>query len=144
MAPKRETALDAWGKELRYACEAAGITGKQLAERLHVAAPTVSQWINGKRTPHIKDVERCDGQLGKHCYLASYFIKWVTREIPSAWVDKWLAAEARAILLKTFELSIILGLPQTEEYARTVICYNRHSSIDVEERVRRRMERQAI
>lgn len=52
------------------------------------------------------------------------FEKWVTREIPSEWVDKWLAAEARANLLQNFELSVIPGLLQTEDYARTVIRYN--------------------
>lgn len=144
MAPKRETALDAWGKELRYACEAAGMTGKQLAEELHVAAATVSQWMNGKRTPHVEDVARCDEKLGTNGYLTRYFEKWVTREIPTEWDDRWLTAEAQANMLQDFEPSVLPGLLQTEDYARTVIGYNRHSSIDVEEGVRRRLERQTI
>ncbi len=144
MAPKRETALDSWGKELGLACEATGLTGRQLAEKLHVAASTVSQWINGRRTPHIQDVERCDAALGTNGYLARYFERWVTREIPTEWDDKWLTAEAHANLLQNFELFVIPGLLQTPEYARAVLQYNRHSSIDIEERVRRRIERQAI
>ncbi len=144
MAPRRETALDAWGTELGFACEAAGLTGKQLAETLHVAASTVSQWINGKRTPHLKDVERCDEALGTNGYLTRYFERWVAREIPSEWDDKWLSAEAHANLLQNFELSVIPGLLQTPEYAREVLQYNRHAPSDVEERVRRRIERQAI
>lgn len=144
MAPKRETALDAWGSELAYACDAAGMTGRQLATALNVAASTVSQWMNGRRTPHVKDVERCDEALGTNGYLTRYFKKWVTREIPSEWDDAWLAAEAHANLLQNFELSVIPGLLQTPEYARAVMQYNRHSPIDIDERVRRRMERQAI
>jgi transcriptional regulator with XRE-family HTH domain len=144
VAPKRETALEAWGKELRFACEAAGVQGKQLAEELHVAAATISQWMNGRRTPHIEDVERCDDKLGTNGYLARYFRKWVTREIPTEWADRWLTAEALANMLQNFELSVIPGLLQTEDYARAVIQYNRHSSIHIEERVRRRMERQKI
>lgn len=144
VAPKRETALEAWGRELQHACGAAGMTGKQLAETLHVVPATVSQWMNGRRTPHLKDVERCDAALGTHGYLARYFKKWVTQEIPSEWQDKWLSAEIRATLVQNFELSVIPGLLQTEAYARTVIGYNRHSSIPVNERVRRRMARQAI
>jgi transcriptional regulator with XRE-family HTH domain len=144
MAPKRETALEAWGKELQLACKAAAMTGKQLADALHVVPATVSQWMNGKRAPHLKDVERCDEKLGTNGYLARYFTKWVTREIPSEWQDRWLSAEAQANVIQNFELFVIPGLLQTEDYARTVIQYNRHSSIPVEEIVRRRIERQAI
>ncbi len=144
MAPKRDTALDAWGKELAHACEAAGMTGRQLAEALHVAPSTVSQWMNGRRTPHVEDVERCDAALATNGYLARYFERWVMREVPTVWSDKWLAAEAHANVIQNFELSVIPGLLQTEDYARTVIRYNQHSLIDAEEILRRRMDRQRI
>jgi transcriptional regulator with XRE-family HTH domain len=144
VAPKRESALDAWGKELALACEAAGMTGKRFAEALNVAASTVSQWMNGRRTPHLEDVRRCDEALGTNGYLARYFERWVTREILSEWDDTWLTAEAKANLLQNFELSVIPGLLQTPEYARAVLQYNWYSSVDVEERVRRRIERQKI
>src|SRR5690349_3791551 len=100
MAPKRETALAAWGRELSHACESARITGKQLASMLNVAPSTVSQWANGKRTPHLDDVKRCDEALGTNGFLARYFERWVTREIPSEWADKWLKAEASANLVQ--------------------------------------------
>lgn len=144
MAPKRGTALEAWGEELRYACNSAGMTGKELAEALHVAPPTISQWMTGRRTPHIDDVRRCDEILGTNGYLARYFKKWVTREIPTEWADRWLKAEALANIVQNFELSVIPGLLQTEDYARAVMRYNRHSPFDIEERVQRRMERQKI
>ena len=144
MAPKRETALDAWGKELAYACEAAGMTGRQLAEALHVAPSTVSQWMNGRRTPHVEDVERCDQVLATNGYLARYFKRWVAREFPAEWDDTWVSAEAQANVIQNFEISVVPGLLQTEDYARAVIRYNRHSSIDMEERLRRRMGRQGI
>ncbi|MCO5967686.1 helix-turn-helix domain-containing protein [Actinoallomurus soli] len=144
MAPKRETALDAWGKELAYACEAAGLTGKQFAEALHVAPSTVSQWINGRRTPHLDDVKRCDEALHTNGYLARYFEKWVTPEIPTVWTDRWLSAEAHANMIHSYDLAVIPGLLQTPDYARAVIRFNRHLSIEVEELVRRRIDRQAI
>jgi transcriptional regulator with XRE-family HTH domain len=144
MAPKRETALEAWGKELKYACKAAAMTGKQLAEALHVVPATVSQWMNGKRTPHLQDVERCDEKLGTDGYLARYFTKWVTQEAPGTWQGRWMAAEARASIIQEFDAYAIPGLLQTGDYARTVIQYNQHSSLPVEELVRRRIERQVI
>ena len=144
MAPKRETALDAWGKELAHACVAAGKTAKQLAGELHVAASTVSQWMNGRRTPHPDDVKRCDEALGTNGYLARYYKKWVNREIPSEWAERWMSAEALANLLQCFELSVLPGLLQTESYAPALMRVARHSPISVEERVRRRIERQKI
>jgi hypothetical protein len=39
---------------------------------------------------------------------------------------------------------IVPGLLQTEEYARTVLKYDRNSPLDVEERLRTRLERQRI
>ncbi|MEV5707542.1 helix-turn-helix transcriptional regulator [Actinoallomurus sp. NPDC052274] len=144
MAPKRETALDAWGRELAYACEAADLTGKQLAERLHVVPSTVSQWMNGRRTPHLEDVERCDQVLGTNGYLVRYFKQWVTPEVPSVWADQWRMAEAHANMIQSYDASAIPGILQTPEYARAVIGLNRHSPIDLDERVHRRIERQAI
>ncbi|GAA0320457.1 helix-turn-helix transcriptional regulator [Actinoallomurus spadix] len=144
MAPKRETALDAWGRELAHACEAAGLTGRQFAEALHVAPSTVSQWMNGRRTPHLDDVKRCDEALHTNGYLARYFEKWVTPEIPTVWTDRWLSAEAHANMIQNYEFAVIPGLLQTPDYARAVIQHNRHSGVDVDEIVRRRIERQAI
>ncbi|MDN3359297.1 helix-turn-helix transcriptional regulator [Actinomadura sp. DC4] len=143
LAPKRETARDLWGKELVFAIKHAGMTGQDLARALPVAPSTVSQWINGKRTPDLKDVRLCDAKLGTNGHLARYYKQWVTREIPSEWDDKWLSAEANANMLLNFELSFIPGLLQTEDYARAIIQDN-HSSTDIDERVKRRMSRQTI
>lgn len=144
MAPKRETAIDAWGKELAHACESAGMTGRQLAEALHVAPSTVSQWMHGRRTPHVEDVKRCDHALATNGYLARYFQRWVAREMPAVWTDTWLAAEGHANMIANFEVSVIPGLLQTEEYARAVLRFSRHPSIELEEFLRRRTERQTI
>lgn len=145
MAPKQETALEAWGQELRFACEAARMTGKQLAEVLHVAPNTISQWMTGKRKPDIKDVKRCDAKLGTNGYLTRYFERWVTRELPTEWADRWLTAEENANIIQNFELSVIPGLLQTEDYARERLRHNTDlSPAEIEEHVRRRMERQKI
>jgi transcriptional regulator with XRE-family HTH domain len=144
MAPKRETALEAWGKELGHVCDAAGMTAKQLAKAMNVAPSTISQWMNGKRTPHFEDVKRCDTALGTNGFLARYYERWVTREIPSEWDDAWLAAEAQANLIQNFELSVIPGLLQTPDYARAIMRFARHSPLDIEERIRRRIERQKV
>ena len=143
MAPKRETALELWGYELARAREAAGMTGKQLAEALYVVPSTVSQWENGKRTPHLKDVERIEEVLGTNGYLKRYLVKWVPREISPQWLE-WIGIEENAETLLSFEHSVVPGLLQTEDYAQAVLSHDRYSPIDLDERLRSRLERQRI
>lgn len=80
MAPKREPAQKIWGNELAHALEAAEVTGRELAEYLNVVPSTVSNWINGKRTPHVDDVERIEKRIGTNGYL-KWNLTWVQREI---------------------------------------------------------------
>lgn len=139
-----ETAQDAWCMELSNAIDHVGMKGREFAQAMGVAPSTVSQWLKGKRTPDIEDIRRCDEKLGTNGYLTRYFERWVTREFPSEWADRWLAAERRANLLQAYESSVMPGLLQTENYARAIMTLARHSPIAVEERMRRRLERQQI
>ena len=147
MASKRETALELWGYEFARAREAAGFSS-QVAfaghEGVHVSASLIAHWETGRRLPKKEDLEDCEKVLGTNGYLGRLVEKWVSRELPTEWQDKWVSAEARATIIHDFELSVIPGLLQTANYACAVLQHNRHASIDVEERVRARLARQAI
>ena len=121
MAPKRETALELWGYEFARAREASGFSS-QVAfaghEGVHVSASLIAHWETGRRHPRKEDLEDCEKVLGTNGYLARLLDKWVSREVPTEWRDKWVSAEARATLIHNFELSVIPGLLQTENYAR--------------------------
>lgn len=126
MAPKRETALELWGNELAHALEAAGITGRKLAQELNVVPATVSHWINGRRKPHRKDVERIEKVLATNGYrtngyLTRYLLEWLPREVAHEWLDRWIEIEEQATQLLSFEPSLIPGLLQIEGYARAVL-----------------------
>jgi transcriptional regulator with XRE-family HTH domain len=126
MAPKRETAQELWGSELAHALEAAGMTGKQLAQELNVVPPTVSHWINGRRKPHQKDVERIEKVLEANGYrtngyLTRYLLKWLPREVAHEWLDRWIEIEKIATQLLSFQTLVMPGLLQIEDYARTVL-----------------------
>jgi transcriptional regulator with XRE-family HTH domain len=136
MAPKRKTAQELWGKELAHALDSAGIKGQQLAETLHVVPSTVSQWVNGKRKPHRKDVERIEEILGTNGYLMRYLLDWLPREVAHEWLDKWIEIEEQATHLLSFQPSLVPGLLQTESYARVVLSN--------EEEVAARLARQKI
>jgi transcriptional regulator with XRE-family HTH domain len=119
------------------------MTGKQLAEALHVVPATVSHWENGRRTPHLKDVERVEEALGTNGYLKRFFVKWVPREIAPEWLE-WIGIEENADTILSFEHSVIPGLLQTEDYARVVLSHDRYTPIDLDERLRSRLERQHL
>jgi transcriptional regulator with XRE-family HTH domain len=119
MTPKRETARELWGSELAQAMETAGMTGAQLAEALHVVPATVSQWIHGRRMPHIKDLERTETLLGTNGYLKRN-LKWISRETSPEWFE-WREVEADATELLNYETVLIPGLLQCASYARAVL-----------------------
>jgi transcriptional regulator with XRE-family HTH domain len=119
------------------------MTGKQLAEALHVVPATVSHWENGRRTPHLKDVERIEEVLGTNGYLKRFFVKWVPRDISPQWLE-WIGIEEKADTILSFEHSVVPGLLQTEDYARVVLGHDRYSPIDLDERVRSRLERRHL
>lgn len=44
------------GERIAYALKEAGITNKQLSEKLEVSLPSISSWRNGKKTPSIENL----------------------------------------------------------------------------------------
>jgi hypothetical protein len=64
------------------------------------------------------------------------------------WFELYLGLETAATLIRTYEVQLIPGLFQTEDYARAAITQNEHSGLvsatDIEHRVGVRMRRQKI
>ncbi len=59
----------AWSKEvfsknLRYYMESRGKTQKELAEIVGVSAPTVNEWLKGKKFPRIDKIELMSNYFG--------------------------------------------------------------------------------
>ena len=121
MAPKRETALELWGKELARAREEAGLSQAALAKDAYLSPSLIGMWETGKRTPKLEDLARCEDRLGTKGRLAWSMQNWVPREIAHEWLDKWIEIEEQATQFLWFEPSLVPGLLQTERYARTVL-----------------------
>jgi transcriptional regulator with XRE-family HTH domain len=60
MAPKRETALELWGKEFARAREEAGLSQAALAKDAYISPSLIGMWETGKRTPKLVDLARCE------------------------------------------------------------------------------------
>lgn len=59
-----ECSKDIFGRNLARYIEAKGKTQKEIAEYLGVSAPTVSDWINGKKFPRMDKIEMLANYFG--------------------------------------------------------------------------------
>ncbi|SEU02580.1 helix-turn-helix domain-containing protein [Nonomuraea wenchangensis] len=148
------------GGQLRQLREAAGLSGKELAERVRWQPSKVSRLENARQTPTEDDVVTWAQAVGAAPDLTDDLISQALalQERHDSWKQRYrsgLAAiqedmrdlEARTRLFRAFEPGIIMGLLQTSEYARHVFrkvkrLYSAADQIDAAVRVR--MQRQEI
>ncbi|MGA4993239.1 helix-turn-helix domain-containing protein [Nonomuraea bangladeshensis] len=148
------------GGQLRQLREAAGLSGKELAERVHWQPSKVSRLENARQTPTEDDVVTWAQAVGAAADTTDDLISQALalQERHDSWKQRYrsgLAAiqedmrdlEARTRLFRAFEPGIIMGLLQTSEYARHVFrkvkrLYSAADQIDAAVRVR--MQRQEI
>jgi transcriptional regulator with XRE-family HTH domain len=148
------------GGQLRQLREAAHLSGKDLAERLHWQPSKVSRLENARQTPNEDDVVVWAQAVGATPDTTDELIRQALalQERHDSWKQRYrsgLAAiqedmrdlEARTKLFRAFEPGIVVGLLQTAEYARHVFrkvkrLYSAADQIDAAVRVR--MQRQEI
>jgi transcriptional regulator with XRE-family HTH domain len=148
------------GGQLRQLREAAGLSGKELAERVHWQPSKVSRLENARQTPTEDDVVTWAQAVGAAADTTDDLISQALalQERHDSWKQRYrsgLAAiqedmrdlEARTRLFRAFEPGIVMGLLQTSEYARHVFrkvkrLYSAADQIDAAVRVR--MQRQEI
>jgi transcriptional regulator with XRE-family HTH domain len=134
LAPKRETALQRWGREFALARDAAGYTQETLAQATHVSRSVIAKWETGERTPKdLEDLARCEDKINTRGMLARLLKEWVSREISPEWFE-WREVEEDATELLTYQTVLIHGLLQCASYARAIL--------PSEELVQERLERQ--
>ncbi|MFI6322634.1 helix-turn-helix domain-containing protein [Nonomuraea sp. NPDC050556] len=148
------------GAQLRQLREAAGLSGKDLAERLGWQASKVSRLENARQSATDDDVaawaqavqagpETLEALLQQAAAIDARRSDW------RHWAGSGLAAsqqdvreqEARTKLFRVFEPGVVVGLLQTAEYARHIfLSLKRLYSApgDVDQGVQARMQRQEI
>ncbi|WP_433336157.1 helix-turn-helix domain-containing protein [Spirillospora sp. CA-294931] len=133
-----------FGAELRHHRTQAELSLNQLGASMGYTAQWISQVELGKRAPSEQfaiDLDtqfKTDGKFLRHWKAVK---KDKHRRILLPGFAEYLAVEAQASCIRSFNPQIVPGLLQTEDYARGVISTWR-SSDPVEDRVAARMERQ--
>jgi transcriptional regulator with XRE-family HTH domain len=155
-----QQAREALGARFRQLRKDAGLTGKQVAERLGWSQPKVSRIERGQRTPSEEDLqafaqlvrataEITDELLTKVRTVHSVHAAWRRQLAGGAAVGQHdiLELEASVRLVRAFEPAVIPGMLETDDYARklfddVVALYGIPN--DAEEAVRIRLRRQQL
>lgn len=146
MPPAREldpssSVLAFFGSELRRFRSSAGITQERLGEIVNYTGALVGLIETARRIPSQDFAERCDAALGTDGALSRLW-PLVNRGAFPSWFRGFVDLEAAATDIRSFQVQVVPGLLQTEDYARAVITAGRLK--DVEEKVTARLERQRI
>ncbi|WP_377270934.1 Scr1 family TA system antitoxin-like transcriptional regulator [Peterkaempfera sp. SMS 1(5)a] len=131
-----------FGAELRHAREAKSYSQVDLARLLHVDPSLVCRIELGGRVPQRTFAEGCDRVLGTGGLLMRLWaqVDWYAEVEHPDWFQRFADMEAGAVVLRKFQMQVIPGLLQTEEYARALFV--RGGGEGAEDRVAARMSRQ--
>ncbi|MEU0520262.1 helix-turn-helix transcriptional regulator [Streptosporangium sp. NPDC006007] len=134
-----------WGSELRRLREAMGWSQQELARRTSYSTSLVGLIETAARAPTRKFAQRCDEVLETGGTLIKLW-PLIGRESSPAWVRSLFELEWEARTLRNYQLSVVPGLLQTEDYARALTRAGRpfDTEKEVEEMVTVRMQRQRL
>jgi len=152
-----ETARRQFGAELRALRKRAGLTGDQLAERLGWSQAKVSKTETGKTMPTAADVRAFaeatgvePGQVralvGRFAELATQVTGWRTLLRSGIVGSQRLVGEIDqgTTVLRQVDTTLLAGLLQTAEYARSVLGHGPDPTVDVAAGVAARLRRQEV
>ncbi|MEU5592304.1 helix-turn-helix transcriptional regulator [Streptomyces sp. NPDC020298] len=134
-----------FGAVARALREAQGGTREQFGEYVGYSASQVAMVERGERMPSAQFVARAGEFLNAREAIEAAAAHLERRRYPS-WFDNYVEREAEAISLWSYDTHVIMGLVQTEEYARAVLSARVPVLYDeeIEHRVCARMARQAV
>lgn len=134
-----------FGTLLRFHRGRAGISQEALARHVGYSKSQVAMVERGERLPRGEFVPVADEVLGAQGALLAVAMDLNTSYLPG-WFEDFVAEEATAVALHSYQNNVIPGLLQTDLYARRVIeaHYPPLDDEEVEGRVAARLARQAI
>ncbi|WP_324617582.1 helix-turn-helix transcriptional regulator [Streptomyces sp. NRRL F-5053] len=108
------------GENIRQVRQARGMRQKRLGELTGYSEGYVSRTEAGIITPSYKFVEGCDRVFGTGALFARQLKSLTEGEHPS-WFGPYIDAEREAAVVQDYSIAFIMGLLQTEAYARAVL-----------------------
>jgi transcriptional regulator with XRE-family HTH domain len=94
---------------------------RTLGARLNLTDSAVAAWESGRNIPDPKTLESIERILGTGGLLQDIVECMVTDEKSQEYMGRWAHVESQATTLLWFEMRIVPGLLQTEDYARAIL-----------------------
>ncbi|MEU0516880.1 helix-turn-helix transcriptional regulator [Streptosporangium sp. NPDC006007] len=135
-----------FGAELRKVRLLSGLSRRRLGDLIHTSVSHLNMIENGRRAPTLDLARRVDVVLGRDRELTDLLdrLNRAADQLPR-WFRPWLDFEREAESLHVWQLSMVPGLFQTEDYARALIGNEPGVTEEqAEERLTARLERQNI
>ncbi|MFD7918065.1 Scr1 family TA system antitoxin-like transcriptional regulator [Streptomyces sp. NPDC059740] len=141
---KAATTAAVFGELLRHLRESAGLTQAALARRIPCDRSYVTHVEAGTRVPQNTFARRCDEILHTGGTLTHLWrgIDWYPAVEHPDWFQRRADMEEDAVAVFVYQIDVVQGLLQTEEYARALFSLAIESEEKVEDMVRARMSRQ--
>ena len=145
MSGMKTTSLAAFASQLRAWRQQMGWTQVEAADKLGYSASLVSGIETMDKTPTADFAQYCDTIFQTPGTFAT-MRDLVAREVWPSYFAPVIELEATAIRIHEWEMRVVPGLLQTEDYARAVISAGRpqDTSAAIDRAVSARLERQAI
>jgi transcriptional regulator with XRE-family HTH domain len=121
MSRHRSPTLVTLGRMVRTFREAAGLTQKELAKAINYTNGWLSNVETGQLRPRVEQVTALEEALGVPPGALMNVYEQLDGEVMPGWFREWVDEESQADVLRTFQLSVIPGLLQIEEYARALL-----------------------
>ncbi|MFJ3913076.1 helix-turn-helix domain-containing protein [Streptomyces vinaceus] len=115
-----------YGAKLRKLRNRAGLTQRQLGDKIPIAHSRIAQFELGNDVPPEDVNSKLDVLLDAGGDLIDLWGHVRRTPFPD-WVQKFMACEAKAIMMRKFS-QVIPGLAQTEAYARAVLGAGQRST----------------
>ncbi|WP_344461955.1 Scr1 family TA system antitoxin-like transcriptional regulator [Kitasatospora kazusensis] len=126
--------------------EAAGLSQGELAALIPCHRTQVTRVEAATRVPSAEFVKACERVLGTGGRLYGMWerVDWYRKVEHPDWFRRYAKLESEADTIRTYQVSLVHGLLQTESYARALIAraVGEDKPVLIEERVAARMSRQ--
>jgi transcriptional regulator with XRE-family HTH domain len=135
-----------FGRQVRKARLAKGWTLEEFGQRIGYSRGAISRIENGKRPPTELFAQMCDRAFPERDgWFGDFYAESRTWLATPPWFRSWVEHEQRAAALRIWQLGVLSGLLQTEDYARAILAVNPGVTDDqVAARLAARLERQAL
>ncbi|GAA1216072.1 helix-turn-helix transcriptional regulator [Kitasatospora nipponensis] len=138
-----ESVLAFYATDLRRLRLEQNVSQRALAKQALMAPSLLNKIEAGTRLPTMDLSRAADATFGTGDHFARLW-KLVIRYAYPSWFRPWVDLEEAATEIRSFEIQLVPGLLQTQDYARAVFAAGRPDPAACEELVAARLERQHI